>query len=231
MPSCRLAATDRCETESDHPNRINLLAENAVAIYRIRIMEIFMVHYPATNEDSNSGIHVPHRLAKLVLAIAAGVALLALPFAAAHDAAAQEAPASQPAKAKPRLDRSGDTRVGKASIYSHKFTNQKMADGNKMDPLDDNAASKTLPLGTRARVTNLETGQSTEVTIQDRGPYVPGRIVDLPRAKAEEIGITLKEGVAKVEVAPIEVPMPDGSVKRGDGAEQAELAGAGPIRD
>ena len=190
-----------------------------------------MVHYSAVNEIPNSVIRVPHRLAKLALAIAAGVALFALPFAAAHDAVAQEAPVSQSVKAKPKLDRSGDTRVGKASIYSHKFTNQKMADGNKMDPNDDNAASKTLPLGTRAKVTNLETGQSTEVTIQDRGPYVQGRIVDLPPAKAEEIGITLKEGVAKVEVAPIEVPMPDGSVKRGDGAEQAELAGAGPIRD
>ena len=45
-------------------------------------------------------------------------------------------------------------------------------------------------------------GQSTEVTIQDRGPHVKGRIVDLPPAKAEEIGLTSKKGVAKVEVAP-----------------------------
>ena len=88
-----------------------------------------------------------------------------------------------------------------------------------MDPHDDNAASKTLPLGTRARVTNLDTGQSTEVTIQDRGPHVKGRIVDLPPAKAKEIGLTPKKGVARVEVSPIEVPMPDGSVKLGDGAK------------
>jgi rare lipoprotein A len=188
----------------------------------IRILEALMIHYSATNEDPNSGMRQPHRLAKLALAMAAGVALFALPFAAAHDAAAQEAPVPQSVKAKPKLDRSGDTQVGKASIYSHKFTNKKMADGNKMDPLDDNAASKTLPLGTRAKVTNLETGQSTEVTIQDRGPYVKGRIVDLSPAKAEEIGLTLKDGVTKVEVAPIEVPMPDGSVKLGDGAESQE---------
>jgi rare lipoprotein A len=166
------------------------------------------------------------------LAIVTGVALFTLPFAAAAEAAAQEAPASQPAKAKPKLDRSGDTQVGKASIYSHKFTNKKMADGNRMDPHDDNAASKTLPLGTRAKVTNLETGQSTEVTIQDRGPYVKGRIVDLPPAKAAEIGLTSKKGVAKVEVAPIEVPMKDGSVKLGDGAEsQEKLAGADAAED
>lgn len=153
------------------------------------------------------------------LAVATGVALITPPLWAADDAATQEAAAAKPQQAKPKLDRSGTKQVGKASIYSDKFTNQKMADGEKMDPHDDNAASKTLPLGTKARVTNLETGKSTEVTIQDRGPHVKGRIVDLPPAKAKEIGLTSKKGVARVEVAPIEVPMPDGSVKQGDGAK------------
>lgn len=120
---------------------------------------------------------------------------------------------------KPKLDRSGKKQVGKASIYSEKFINKKMADGERMDPNDDNAASKTLPLGTKAKVTNLETGQSTEVTIQDRGPHVPGRIIDLPPAKAEEIGLTLEEGVTKVKVEPIEVPLPDGNTKPGVAAK------------
>jgi rare lipoprotein A len=84
-----------------------------------------------------------------------------------------------------------------------------MADGTRMDARDDNAASKTLPLGTRARVTHLETGKSTTVTIQDRGPYVKGRIVDLSPATAEKIGITRDEGVAPVEVEPISLPPPD----------------------
>jgi rare lipoprotein A len=87
-----------------------------------------------------------------------------------------------------------------------------MADGTRMDPRDDNAASKTLPLGTEAKVTNLETGRSANVTIQDRGPYVKGRIVDLSPATAEQIGITPKEGVAKVQVEPITLP------PRGEGA-------------
>ena len=173
---------------------------------------------PLTMQANSSKIRRPHRLAKLALTVATGIALFTA-FAAAAEAAAPEASASQPVKAKPKLDRSGDKQVGKASIYSHKFTNKTMADGNRMDPNDDNAASKTLPLGTRAKVTNLETGQSTEVTIQDRGPHVKGRIVDLPPSKAEEIGLTPKKGVTKVEVAPIEVPLPDGSVKLGDGAE------------
>ena len=79
-----------------------------------------------------------------------------------------------------------------------------MADGTRMDPHGDNAASRTLPLGTRARVTNLQTGQSTLVTIRDRGPYVRGRIVDLSPATARMVGITPKTGLAKVEVTPID---------------------------
>ena len=62
------------------------------------------------------------------------------------------------------------------------------------------------------------TGQSTTVTIQDRGPYVRGRIVDLSPSTAREIGITRRDGLATVEVAPITVPMPDGTIKPGDAA-------------
>ena len=97
-----------------------------------------------------------------------------------------------------------------------------MADGTNMDPLGDNAASRTLPLGTTAKVTNIETGQSAVVTIQDRGPYVKGRIVDLSPSTARNIGITQKSGVAKVQVAPIAVPLPDGSMRPGVAAQDAE---------
>jgi rare lipoprotein A len=115
-------------------------------------------------------------------------------------------------------DRSGRARTGKASFYAKEFTGRKMADGHRMDPHADNAASKTLPLGTTARVTNLETGLSADVTIQDRGPYVRGRIVDLSPTTAHEIGIDRHNGVARVVVAPIDVPLPDGGVKRGAAA-------------
>lgn len=96
--------------------------------------------------------------------------------------------------------------VGKASIYARKFAGRKMANGRPMDPRDDNAASRTLPLGTKALVKNLETGKSAVVTIEDRGPYVAGRVVDLSPATAEQIGLTRKEGLAPVEVIPLEVP-------------------------
>ena len=125
-------------------------------------------------------------------------------------------PSRKPDKpAGPQPDLSGRKRVGMASFYAREFAGRKMADGNTMDPHGDNAASKTLPLGTTAKVTNIETGQSAVVTIQGRGPYVMGRIVDLSPTTAEQIGITHDNGVAKVQVAPITVPLPHGSLKRG----------------
>ena len=128
--------------------------------------------------------------------------------------------ASGPSAAAPgKLDRSGQQRVGKASFYARRFAGRKMANGRPMNPRHNNAASKSLPLGTTARVTNLDTGRSAVVTIQDRGPYVPGRIVDLSPATAQEIGLTREVGVATVAVAPIAVPLPDGRVRAGDGAK------------
>src|SRR6202034_2501492 len=138
------------------------------------------------------------------------------------------APVHDPLVANPTLDLSGDTRRGKASFYARMFSGRKMADGTPMQAQSNNAASKTLPLGTTAKVTNLENGRSAVVTIRDRGPYIQGRIVDLSPSTAKEIGIEHKKGVAKVEVAPIVVPLPDGHVKLGaavtDSEQTARLA-------
>jgi len=130
-----------------------------------------------------------------------------------------------PATDKPTPDLSAKPRVGKASFYAKFFGGRKMADGTPMDLDGDNAASRTLPLGTKAKVTNLETGQSALVTIRDRGPYVHGRIVDLSPATAREIGITPRMGLARVEVAPISVPLPNGGVRWGEGGQVAKADG------
>lgn len=121
-----------------------------------------------------------------------------------------EASAERPAAAK----REGRKQVGKASIYARKFDGRTMADGSPMSLQDDNAASKTLPLGSKARVKNLETGKSAVVTIQDRGPFVAGRIIDLSPATAALIGLTSKEGLADVEVTPL--PAADDADGRGE---------------
>jgi rare lipoprotein A len=118
-------------------------------------------------------------------------------------------------------DLSGRTRFGVASFYARMFVHRKMANGARMNPQGDNAASKTLPLGTTAEVTNLATGQRAVVSIQDRGPYVHGRIVDLSPATARAIGITRDAGTANVKVSPIQVPLPGGGTKSG-------VAGPGP---
>jgi rare lipoprotein A len=115
------------------------------------------------------------------------------------------------------LDRSGKARKGKASYYGRSFYRKKMSDGTRMNPQSNAAASKTLPLGTSARVTNLENGNSDVVQIRDRGPHVKDRIVDVSPKTADKLGIK-KDGTALVEVKPIEVPQPDGSVRPGAGA-------------
>lgn len=140
--------------------------------------------------------------------IAAACSAGANPSRPTAPAPAPSASASAPVHrhAKPALDLSGKRRTGKASVYAHHLEGRRMADGTRLDPRDDTAASKTLPLGTTARVTNVETGQSTVVTIRDRGPYVKGRIVDLSPSAASKVGIGHRQGVSRVEVTPIALP-------------------------
>jgi len=118
---------------------------------------------------------------------------------------------------KSRVDRSGRSEKGHASWYGPGFAHRRMADGNRMNPKSNVAASKTLPLGTTAQVVNLKTGKAATVNIEDRGPFVDGRVVDVSPKVARELGMK-KLGVVPVVVKPITVPQPDGDVKLGAGA-------------
>jgi rare lipoprotein A (peptidoglycan hydrolase) len=82
--------------------------------------------------------------------------------------------------------------VGEASFYGKGFHRKKTANQETFNQHDLTAAHPTLPLGSEAKVTNLETGKSVEVRINDRGPYIKGRDIDLSKRAAEDIGI--KEG-------------------------------------
>jgi rare lipoprotein A len=84
-----------------------------------------------------------------------------------------------------------------ASWYGQEFTGRRTASGERFDPRALTAAHKTLPLGTKIRVTNPRTGASVLVTVTDRGPYVRRRELDLSKAAAREVGI-LGTGVASV---------------------------------
>lgn len=84
-----------------------------------------------------------------------------------------------------------------ASWYGQEFNGRRTASGLRYDPRGLTAAHKTLPLGTRIRVTNPRTGASVLVTVTDRGPYCGRRELDLSKAAAQEVGI-LSRGVASV---------------------------------
>jgi rare lipoprotein A len=89
---------------------------------------------------------------------------------------------------------------GKASWYSIKTNGgTRTASGNKLCNHAPTAAHKTLPMGTKVRVTNQINGKSEIVTITDRGPYIRGRIIDLTIGSAERLGF-VKSGVAPVKV-------------------------------
>ena len=89
--------------------------------------------------------------------------------------------------------------VGNASWYGPAQDGKETASGEPFDSNELTAASPTLPMGTKAVVTNLETGKSVTVKINDRGPYAKGRKIDLSRAAAQQIGMG-KKGVAKVKI-------------------------------
>ncbi len=91
------------------------------------------------------------------------------------------------------------TQTGKASFYADKFEGQPTASGEKYKHSKLTAAHKSLPFGTKVRVTNLANNESVEVVINDRGPYVDGRIIDLSRSAAEKLGF-INLGIADVKL-------------------------------
>ncbi len=91
---------------------------------------------------------------------------------------------------------SAHAQTGIASVYS----GEKTANGEFASPGRLTAAHKTLPLGTRVKVTNKKNGKSVVVRINDRGPYVHGRIIDLTPAGARALGFN---GLAPVDVRPL----------------------------
>lgn len=106
-----------------------------------------------------------------------------------------------------------ETEMGLASFY---WQGQRLATGERFDPDGMSAAHKTLPFGTVVRCTWLETGASVVVTINDRGPYIRGRIIDLSRGAARKLGMT-KKGVVPVRVDVLAYPLVETMGPRGNG--------------
>jgi rare lipoprotein A len=92
-----------------------------------------------------------------------------------------------------------DHMIGVASWYGEHWQGRKTASGKRFDVNKLTAAHRSLPLNTHVRVTNTENGKSVIVLINDRGPYVDGRIIDLSTAAARRLGM-IKKGVVPVQI-------------------------------
>jgi hypothetical protein len=121
--------------------------------------------------------------------------------ASAQPTAAESDPVREAAIARDaELSRLKAKASGLASFYRRGV---KTANGEAFDPTQLTAAHRTLPFGTKLRVTNLETGKWVIVRVNDRGPFVAGRVVDLSYSAAESLGM-IEQGVAKVHVAVVQ---------------------------
>ncbi len=100
----------------------------------------------------------------------------------------------------------GDHKLrGYASYYGRDFHGKKTANGEVFNMYKLSAAHRTLPLGSRARVWNVENGLSVQVVINDRGPFIEGRILDLSFAAALELEM-VQQGVGMVQIEILELP-------------------------
>jgi len=91
------------------------------------------------------------------------------------------------------------TQSGKASYYADRFKNKPTASGQPYKPRKLTAAHRTLPFGTKVRVINRHNGKHVKVIINDRGPFISGRIIDLSRKAAKKLNI-IDAGVADVNI-------------------------------
>lgn len=111
--------------------------------------------------------------------------------------------------AKPPAPPKGSLEHGIASWYGPGFHGKRTSSGVAFDQDKLTAAHPTLPLGSRVLVTNKRNGKKVEVVVNDRGPFVPGRVIDLSRAAAERLGM-LRPGTTPVRIELVALP-PDGS--------------------
>ncbi len=170
------------------------------------------------NRSHNRSLRTPLRRRLMVLGVLA-LSFHAPAMAKAHKPAAKHsishrhhalhrhrvAPQQVAAPLEPVDDAAPYHATGRASWYGKDFHGRRTASGESFDRQDFTGAHRTLPFGTVVRVTNLRNGRSTEVRINDRGPFVANRIIDLSYAAARQIGMTAR-GVAQVKLEAVQPP-------------------------
>jgi rare lipoprotein A len=137
----------------------------------------------------------------------ARLALLLFALCAAACGGASSAPEGllSDAALRERLGVDADELEGDATWYGERHHGRTTASGEPFDMHDYTAAHRTLPFGTLVRVIRQDTGQSVIVRINDRGPYGPGRVIDLSRRAAEDIAL-IRPGHRPVWIELLEVP-------------------------
>jgi peptidoglycan lytic transglycosylase len=108
-----------------------------------------------------------------------------------------------------QVNRSGAAQVGKASWYGRWHAGRLTANGERFNPQAMTCAHRTLPLGSVVKVTNVASGKEVALAVNDRGPYVKGRIVDLSERAARELGVE-DQGVMTVRLEVIPQPVQPG---------------------
>jgi len=195
LAGATLLACTQSEVLTDQPatSNISSKAANPVAVFRPASFSSFPESYFAASTFSP------------VAPSSAGTSSAALAYAAPDAPTGGMSLAS--ASSTPVLDlpvkRSVDPKnssFGIASFYRH---HTHTASGERFDETQLTAAHRTLPFGTRVRVTNLSTGRAVTVRINDRGPFIAGRIVDLSYSAADQIGM-VGRGVTKVKLEVVE---------------------------
>jgi rare lipoprotein A len=141
------------------------------------------------------------------------VLLLAVMLAGCGGGAASEGPGSATPATAARPVPAGPEERGGASYYADRFQGRATASGEPYDKTELTAAHRTLPFGAIVLVTRVSDGSSVEVRINDRGPHVRGRIVDLSRRAAEAIGL-VRVGVAEVALKVLSLPPEKKTKKR-----------------
>ncbi|HUB96107.1 MAG TPA: septal ring lytic transglycosylase RlpA family protein [Stellaceae bacterium] len=107
--------------------------------------------------------------------------------------------ASAPSYARTTVKHHAGEEKGIASVYSSKFVGRRTASGEVLDRTRATVAHRRLPFGTRLLVTNQRNGRQTIVTVNDRGPHLKGRVIDLSPEAAAELGVA-RDGLAPVEI-------------------------------
>lgn len=162
------------------------------------------------NRTEASGSH--HHTRRVGVLLTAAIALLVVGCASTASTGKQTKAGSSKGSASKGSAQKGATERGIASWYGEPYHGRRTANGEVYDMNGISAAHKTLPFETRVRVDNLDNGQSMVVRINDRGPFIKGRIIDLSLGAARQIDM-VNAGVAKVKLTIVETPPSSDPVK------------------